>query len=222
MNSESPVLEAGAAAVDSVGAGQEAVVLLHGLGGGAWVMRGLSNYFHEQGLRPVVPGYATWRRRIEEHVERLDGILDELEADPGCSRWHLVGHSLGCIISRAALQNRLDDRKRGRLVMMAPPNRGSFAAARLSRWFGRWFPPLRELSSAPTSYVNQLPPQVDIEFGVIVAEKDLLVHETLTFLPGEADRVSTPAHHGELPFRNDAARHTLQFLRTGSFAAETS
>lgn len=221
--SDSTVIESDELAPSSSSpASSEVVVLLHGLGGGAWVMRSLAKYLEKNGMRTIVPGYATWRRQIEEHVDLLDGILNGLEEDATCTRWHLVGHSMGCVISRATLQRRHSDQKRGRLVMLAPPNRGSFVAAALEPMFGRWFPPLKQLSSRAESYVNSLEPQPNIEFGVVVAEKDLLVHETLTQLVGEVDRVSAPSHHGELPFRGDAARHTLNFLKHGAFEASSA
>ena len=66
-------------------------------------------------------------------------------------------------------------RKLGRVVLLAPPNRGARLADLALRLFGRRLIAATELCSHPDSYVNRLAPAADLDCGVIAASWDHVV-----------------------------------------------
>jgi hypothetical protein len=127
---------------------------------------------------------------------------------------------MGGIIARCALM--LDSAiKVNRLVMLTPPNQGSFVARRLAPWLGSFCRPLPQLSDAPDSFVNRLGVPPGIEIGVIAAGSDRVVALPSTFLAEQRDHIVIPGDHGIMPLRRDAGEQVLAFLQTGSFRRTT-
>jgi len=150
------------------------------------------------------------------HAERFARELAALDADPRIDRLHVVGHSMGGIIARAAL-DRARPVKLGRLVMLAPPNRGSFVAAATAGTVGRLLKPVAELSTAPDSLVNRLPIPAGVDIGVIAAAHDALVSEASTRPDAPHAHVTLPTWHSGLLFRPETADLVAGFLERGSF-----
>ena len=97
------------------------------------------------GWRVVNWGYASRAKIIQDHAGDLVQRLKDIAAAHPGEPVSFVTHSLGGLVVRAAL-NRPDcpaEARRGRAVLLAPPNRGSALARKLSgaapvRWvFGR-------------------------------------------------------------------------------------
>jgi hypothetical protein len=128
---------------------------------------------------------------------------------------------MGGIVARAAL-DRYRPRKLGRLVMLAPPNRGSFVATATAGTFGRFLKPVAELSTAPDSLVNSLPMPDGVEIGVIAAAHDALVSEESTRPVVPHAHVTLPTWHTGLLFRQDTADLVAEFLARGEFPEPTS
>src|SRR5262245_23686142 len=84
-------------------------------------------------LRLVIAGFHAdfhpfdWRRSLDELGADL---VARMRAD-AAPEIHLIGHSMGAMVCRAAIAH--DDRKLGRLVMLGPPNFGSFAPVQAIR-----------------------------------------------------------------------------------------
>jgi len=76
------------------------------------------------------------RGSIEAHAARLAAKARELDEDAAIERLHFVGHSMGAIVVRIALTV-TRPRKLGRVVLLAPPNRGARLADFALRLFGR-------------------------------------------------------------------------------------
>jgi pimeloyl-ACP methyl ester carboxylesterase len=95
---------------------------------------------------------------IEPHAARLAGKAKEFDDDTGVERLHFVGHSMGAIVVRRALAISRP-RKLGRVVILAPPNRGARLADVALRLFGPRLVAATELCSHPDSYVNRLAQQ---------------------------------------------------------------
>lgn len=200
-------------------ASREVVVTTHGWLAGRRSMAAVNRAIREAGFDSINWGYQSWRGSIVHHAIDLAALLNELFADPAVSRVHLITHSMGGIVARAALmRSRLEWRmaaKCGRLVMMAPPNGGS----RLTRFplgpFATWFPHLTELSERPDSLVNQLPPPRRMQVGVIAAARDFVVSVDATRLSGQMDHATVQTSHQRLAAHPEAIQMAVRFLGEG-------
>ena len=193
----------------------ETVVLLHGLIRSGRAMHRLARRLSViGGYRVEVWDYPSTRKTIVEHGDWLDPKVRALEEDTNITRIHFVTHSLGGIITRQLLMKWIPE-KTGRVVMIAPPNKGSASARRWS-WLG--WRPLEGLSNVPESYVNRMPPApTGVEIGVIAGKSDGKVSVASTHLAGEADHVVVPGFHTYLMNRDDVFEHITSFLETGKF-----
>lgn len=196
--------------------GREVVLLLHGMGRTSRSMRGLHRRLEAEGYRPIDWPYASMSHTIDEHAANLAQRLHELDSDPDVTRIHVVTHSLGGIITRQALIEHVPT-KMGRVVMLAPPNRGSNQARRLAPVFGRWVKPLADLSNTSDSTVNQMGVPAGVEIGIIAGRSDGKVRVEDTHLSGEADHLVVPGFHTFLMDSREVQDCTVRFLRTGQF-----
>lgn len=192
------------------------VALVHGYLANNAVMAVLGARLKRRGFAPNSWGYWNPACSVLVHAERFARRLEALDADPACDVLHLVTHSMGGIVARAAL-DLYRPRKLGRVVMLAPPNRGSFVATRAANTFGRFLKPVLELSTAADSLVNTLPMPPDLDLGVIAAEHDALVAESSTRPDAPHDFVALPTWHTGLLFSRETADLVAGFLATGSF-----
>jgi pimeloyl-ACP methyl ester carboxylesterase len=198
---------------------KELVVLLHGFGAKRVLMWPLARRLRADGFRVVQWNFLSLFSSIEKHAKRLhDFLTTQLVSE---KRVHIVAHSMGSIVTRAAL-NRLRPPNLGRVVLLAPPNRGSPAAGLASLFVGAIITPSRELSDRSTSYVNQLKTSSDIEIGIIAAKYDLLVPAKNTHLPSEREHVTLIATHNSLLLSRSVGKMTANFLRTGEFQGPES
>ena len=192
------------------------VSLVHGYLANRFLMAALANRLRRRGFRPRPWGYWNMQCSLLVHAERFARELVALDADPAVGTVHVVTHSMGGIVARAAL-DRYRPRKLGRLVMLAPPNRGSFVATATAATFGRFLKPVAELSTAPDSLVNSLPTPEGVEIGVIAAAHDALVSAESTRPAVPHAHVTLPTWHTGLLFREDTADFVAEFLARGEF-----
>jgi pimeloyl-ACP methyl ester carboxylesterase len=200
------------------GGRRQIVSLVHGFLANRAMLLLLARRLGRRGFLPRPWGYWNMCCSILVHAERFAAQLERLDDDPEIDTVHLVTHSMGGIIARAAL-DRYRPRKLGRFVMLAPPNRGSFVATAAAGTFGGLFRPVAELSTAADSLVNSLGAPAGVEIGVIAAGHDALVSRESTDPGVPHDHVTLPCLHSSLLFRRDAAELVADFLATGSFPA---
>jgi pimeloyl-ACP methyl ester carboxylesterase len=150
---------------------------------------------------------------------------------------HFVTHSMGGILVRAYLDNHKIEQL-GRVVMLAPPNRGSEVVDRLGKWrLFRWIngPAGLQLGTDPQSVPIRLGP-VDYQVGVIAGDRS--INWILSALiPGPDDgKVSTEragvsgmkdfrvihATHPGIVFNRRAVELVKRFLKNGRFDEEPS
>ena len=194
----------------------ECVSLVHGFLANPLMMTVLGHRLDRRGYLAKPWGYRNMRRSILEHAEAFSHELARLDADRAVGKIHLVTHSMGGIVARAAL-DRFRPQKLGRFVMLAPPNRGSFVATATVGVLGGLFKPVTELTTAPDSLVNSLGMPADIDVGVIAASRDALVSADSTRPDVPHAHVTIPCLHSSLLFRRDAADLVAAFLATGEF-----
>lgn len=195
------------------------VLLVHGLGAPKFAMSALRRNLDKVGYRTRNWGYPSTRDLIERHADRLAKVLQQESEDRSLSKIHLVTHSMGGILARAALLQ-ADLPKLSRIVMLAPPNGGSSAARFAAPIFGWLWKPLSELSDAPSSYVNSLPDfrtHRQIELGIIEAQLDGVVSPESVRLAGQVDHAIVKSRHGTLPWHPQAVKFVSQFLTHGKF-----
>jgi len=196
---------------------RECVVLVHGFLANRFMLSPLARRLRRLGYLTDTWGYWNMQCSLLVHAERFARRLMELDADDAVDTLHLVTHSMGGLIARAAL-DRYRPAKLGRVVMLAPPNKGSFVATRVAESVGRVLKPVAELSTGSESLANSLPMPRDVEIGVIAAEWDALVSDDSTRPDVPHAHVTLPTFHSGLLFRRDAADQVATFLATGRFA----
>lgn len=199
----------------------ECVSLVHGFMANACMLALLSQRLSRRGYLARSWGYTDMRRSILSHAEGFSRELVTLDADRAVGTIHLVTHSMGGIIARAAL-GLYRPRKLGRFVMLAPPNRGSFVATAAADLLGGMFHPVRELSTAEDSLVHSLGMPDGVDVGVIAASRDALVTADSTRPDAPHAHVTLPCLHSSLLFRRDAADLVAGFLASGAFPSGTS
>jgi pimeloyl-ACP methyl ester carboxylesterase len=210
----------------------ETVVLLHGLARTNGINASLAARLEAEGYRVVNVDYPSTRLAPDELGPHLAGVVAACCAD--APTLHFVTHSMGGIMVRAFLAGARPPNL-GRVVMVAPPNRGSeivdtLGAEVFRHTFG---PTAAELGTAPGSLPNRLP-AASYEVGVIAGtasvnplgsmlvpgDDDGTVAVERTKLDGMTDFVTVDASHTFIMASEETARQVLWFLRHGRFAHE--
>lgn len=197
----------------------ERAALVHGYLANTFMLAVLGRRLRDHGFTTSTWGYWNIRCSVLVHAERFARELQVLDADPRIDRLHLVTHSMGGIIARAALA-RYRPKKLGRFVMLAPPNRGSFVATAAASTVGRVLKPVAELSTSGTSLVNSLPMPEGVDIGVIAAEYDALIDADSTRPDVPHEHVTLSTWHTGILFRRETADLAAAFLSSGRFPAE--
>lgn len=196
----------------------ELVVLVHGLCGSRLDMWRIAQRLKSDGFEVSNWGYRSIGRGIETHADRLGNELRRID-DEVNKPFHLVTHSMGGIIARTMF-NQYRFENLGRVVMLAPPHRGSHAATTLLPWLGWLTPSLGQLSDQPDSFVNRLPNSLNeqqIRFGIIRAAKDRVIAPPCVLLHGYEDLAEVDGHHGILPWYAETVDLVSNFVRFGEF-----
>ncbi len=181
------------------------------MSGPIWMVY-LSAKLKKCGHQTVNWGYRSWLGSIQKHATDLNKQLTQLELR--YSHIHIVAHSMGCIVTRVALQERACA-KLGRVIFLTPPHQGSPIARCLGPWV-RWIcPAALQLSSIPGSFVRTLP-NPKYSYGTVEANWDFIVPRESTFLKqtpsvdgtgvGELFRQRVSATHAGVLFSRSVAR----------------
>jgi hypothetical protein len=217
---------------ERVSEGPLPVVLVHGALRGRAGLWPTARYLRHHGLAPLVFGWTTRRGSLDDHARALERFIDERLSGRRVERLGFLTHSMGGLVVRAYLAGTGARRQSAgqRVVMLAPPNRGSLLAQRHARrrafrWLyggaGRELQPerVRELPLPPASadvlvlaggrldgrpgFHPGLPGNDD---GVVALEETVL---------GDRQPELVGGLHAFLQWRPAVLRRAVGFLRTG-------
>ena len=192
----------------------EFVLLIHGFLSKRLLMKPLARRMRDAGYTTCGWGYPSYLGSLRRHASRLRPELERV-----CSEYevvHIVAHSMGTIVLRLALEaGPLPNL--GRVVLMAPPIRGT----PMARFAGPLFRPfckgISELSDAPTSLVHQIEPAQELDLGIIAARLDWIVPASRTPLPEQRDHICLLSTHNSMLFLPGGARQVIEYLQNGRF-----
>ena len=157
---------------------QEVVIMLHGLWRSVRAMQPMARYLSEHGYTTVNVPYSSFRHDLD----KLVSIVNE-EIRPWIEKGqtvHFVTHSLGGVVVKRLLE-KLELRQKekiGRVVMLAPPHKGSeivdwIRSSPLRSIKGVLGPAGEFLSSARMAMQSEEFPS-DVEAAVIMGEKSAI------------------------------------------------
>lgn len=210
---------------------KELVVLLHGLGRTKGSMNSMAEMFRSKGYQVCNQGYPSRDYPLEELATYVANVMAKAERR-GVQKIHFVTHSMGGILLRYYLQYQQLP-KGSRIVMLAPPNKGSEIIDQLGQW--QWFsrlmgPAAMQLSTGTESMPNTVP-GVEAEVGVIAGSKssdpwfnwmfsenhDGKVSVTSAKLNNMTDFLIVPSGHTLIMQDALVQARTLEFIQTGQF-----
>ena len=193
---------------------RERIVILHGFASCGLVMRPLQYWLGRNGFDATLWCYPSLKTPISTLAKRFEGHLDQMERDS--IPYHIVAHSMGSIIARAALLNTSHSGLK-RMVFLAPPIHGTPVGRFAARFLKQWFPPLLDLSDAESSFVNMLPKSFPVETGIVSACFDILVPMKNTLLADAGGQITINGTHNSLLASPRVARLVASFLTSGHF-----
>jgi len=194
------------------------VVLLHGFWRTAKSMRKIEEILSKEGYCVINLDYPSRKEKIENLSNNyLKKILGEKCPDQD-KKIHFVSHSMGGIIVRYFLANN-KLKNLGRVVMLAPPNKGTKLADFLSKSsiinkiLG---PALKQLKTDKKSLPNLMPtPQYDV--GIIAGKYDKKAPVEYTKLKNMKDFLIVPKAHTYIMNADNVITAIKNFLKKGKF-----
>ncbi len=219
------------------GVTQECVILLHGLARTSDSMLPMAEALQANGYKVVNVDYPSRQLPIARLAQKaIPAALNQCRTQ-AATRIHFVTHSLGGILLRQYLQEH-SITELHRVVMLAPPNKGSEIVDHLKN-----LPPFDWLNGPAGSELgtsaNDLPQQlgaVNFELGVIAGTTSINLLLSLylpnpddgkvslesTKVEGMRDFIALPVSHPFIMKDKDTMAQVIYFLQQGHFLHEAT
>jgi hypothetical protein len=208
----------------------DCVILFHGLARSDHSFSKMEKALKAQGYTVVNNTYPSTQHDIETLTK--DVIPASVSECPDSTNIHFVTHSLGGILVRQFFHTDSLDHP-GRVVMLAPPNKGSEITDRLKEdWLYSAVngPAGKQLGTDSLSLPATLGP-ADFDLGVIAGTKtvnpilstmlpnpdDGKVSVESTRLEGMSDHIEIPVSHTFIMRNDEVIEQTIYFLGHGEF-----
>lgn len=193
----------------------ELVVLVHGMGRTPLAMLPLARSLRRQGFDVLNFGYSSYGPSIEQIGRRLQERLTQRLMERPVAAVHFVGHSLGNIIIRWLLEHARPE-PLGRVVMLAPPNRGARVADRLAPYLKWLLKAIAELTTDADGMAVRMAPPRGVAQAIIAGSRDGKVRVEETRLPGATAHRIVAAGHTFIMMKREVQALVARFLCKGS------
>ncbi len=205
-------------------ASREGVVLVHGLWLVGWTLRPLAHFLDKAGYHTATESYDSIARSPEANAEAVAKAARALD----CDTVHFVGHSLGGLVTIAALESH-PDLPPGRVVMMGTPLQGSAAARSFAHLpGGHWLLGESERilheglqASLPNRDIGMIAGRLPIGLGGVMTRldgpHDGTVSVSETRHPDLADHIVLPVSHMSMLVSQKVNEAVVHFLGEGRF-----
>lgn len=211
------------------GNGGSCVVLIHGLFRGPESMKDIAAELKKRGYSIINFGYSSRSESLESVANRLFYLIEK-NTGRDTTDISFVTHSLGSLVGRYYISRYRIDRLK-RMVMIAPPNRGSV----WSRILGENVPFMKSIIGKPGDIINrgiggnEAVPKC--EFGIIAGglgdgkgynplipgDDDMTVAVDETKLKGMKDFILIKGQHSILLSNKKVIDNVVHFLEKGYF-----
>jgi triacylglycerol lipase len=200
--------------VNNVEAAGTPILLVHGMIDNRAIFRVLTRKLHAHGFERVYTlNYSPMTNDIRDAAEKLAARIEELIAQTGYERIHIIGHSLGGLIARYYVQRLGGDERVHTLVTLGTPHHGSLAAHLVPVQLGRQLRPSSDLFAE----LDQPAPGCRTRFVAFWSDIDQLVvpHDNARLRHPDLNRHDEVAHgvgHLSMPINGDITQRVTQML----------